>query len=416
MFRAGWRYNSIDFYWRDTQASGHVPVYRAWNGSDHFLTTNASEFNGLPSSYSKEGVAGYVAETQLPGYIPLHRAYDPQGDDHQYTIDKSHIDMFSPPLQYEGIIGYVRQHLPHPFFTAGHVPVYFAFNARITDSFYTHNVEELLINGYDVYPLLSNVTTEIDCTVNKNKSGAIITYPTNGSLKWKLYDEGINYSSKPHFVVQFHVTLKTTDGGEFLPPKIMSLRLFKAKETVANPFEIPDPPAGEGGTGHDIIRGSNLKSEDTNLWKNWTNVYWEPSNGSWQDVTDTQGDESWNITWPHIMEEGIRPRTWCRVRPGSYDIVCPVNWCLRVADILDDYDLRHYMVLFEVSRNKRLKQLAIPFLAQRRKPIIIARRKVPLLESFRRAAEYSGDYQPWMKIDVDEEDKEETEKKARQKS
>ncbi len=92
-----WEYEGIAFYMCTTACPNHVPFYRAWNGSDHFYTTSATEYNGLPSSYSREGIAGYIANSALPGHVPLYRLYGPHIDDHMYTASKSEHDNAAHP-------------------------------------------------------------------------------------------------------------------------------------------------------------------------------------------------------------------------------------------------------------------------------------------------------------------------------
>lgn len=40
---SGWLYEGIAFYAAFNPLDDHVPLYRAWNGTDHFYTTNKGE-------------------------------------------------------------------------------------------------------------------------------------------------------------------------------------------------------------------------------------------------------------------------------------------------------------------------------------------------------------------------------------
>ena len=92
-----WDYEGIGFYVRTSASAGFAPLYRAWNGSDHFYTTNEAEYNGLPSQYAREGIAGYVSPSAIGGHSPLYRLYQPNIDDHMYTASQSEYDNAASP-------------------------------------------------------------------------------------------------------------------------------------------------------------------------------------------------------------------------------------------------------------------------------------------------------------------------------
>ncbi|MFW9789300.1 MAG: DUF6345 domain-containing protein [Candidatus Thorarchaeota archaeon] len=140
-----WDYEGIAFYMCTTACPNHVPLYRAWNGSDHFYTTSVTEYNGLPSSYSREGIAGYIANSALPGHVPLYRLYGPHIDDHMYTASKSEHDNAAHPWVSEGIQGYV---IPGgASIPSNHVPVYRSYNSEIGDHFLTTSADEIVSAG-----------------------------------------------------------------------------------------------------------------------------------------------------------------------------------------------------------------------------------------------------------------------------
>ncbi|KDQ09467.1 hypothetical protein BOTBODRAFT_37042 [Botryobasidium botryosum FD-172 SS1] len=69
---------------------GAIPLYRMWNGNDHFYTADLREVESVSvniPSYKLEPHPGYVFPTQIEGTIPLHRLYYPWGGDHFYTCD-----------------------------------------------------------------------------------------------------------------------------------------------------------------------------------------------------------------------------------------------------------------------------------------------------------------------------------------
>lgn len=85
--------------------SGPVPLYRCYSPSltDHMDTTDPS---CEASSYSLDGLLGYVHAIQLAGTVPLYRCYSPSGTDHMDTTDPS-CEASSYVL--DGILGYVYQ-------------------------------------------------------------------------------------------------------------------------------------------------------------------------------------------------------------------------------------------------------------------------------------------------------------------
>lgn len=54
------------------------PMYRMWNGKEHFYTTDENEMRSLTGrGYNLEGNIGYVFATQQPGTLPVQRYYFP---------------------------------------------------------------------------------------------------------------------------------------------------------------------------------------------------------------------------------------------------------------------------------------------------------------------------------------------------
>merc|ERR1719499_724355 len=72
-----------------------VPLYRYWNGVEHFYTTSSEEIGtvtpGLKGKYgyTSEGIAGYVSTVQANGYVPLYRYWNDV--EHFYTTNAHEI-------------------------------------------------------------------------------------------------------------------------------------------------------------------------------------------------------------------------------------------------------------------------------------------------------------------------------------
>ncbi len=98
--------------------NGLSPLYRYWNGKDHFYTTNGKEIGttkiGVVGKfgYKSEGIAGYCYNTWIPTTLPLYRYWN--GADHFYTINKAEIGTIVVGkvgkfnYKYEGIACFVR--------------------------------------------------------------------------------------------------------------------------------------------------------------------------------------------------------------------------------------------------------------------------------------------------------------------
>lgn len=95
------------------QVHGSVPLYRYFNGREHFYTTNANEIGTTTAGvlgkhgYRSEGVAGYCYPTQAHYTIPLYRYWNPSIGDHFYTTNCLEIGFHHHSWHYEGIQCYV---------------------------------------------------------------------------------------------------------------------------------------------------------------------------------------------------------------------------------------------------------------------------------------------------------------------
>jgi hypothetical protein len=156
---SGWLFEGIACYVSRTSFGHHIPLYRAWNGSDHFYTTSINEYNGLPSQYAREGIACYVAASQMQDHSPLYRYYHTTKDDHIYTAstgEKQNLDQDSV-WRYEGVQCFVRQGPGD-----NHVPFYRLYNSEIVDHFYTTSLNEVETASDLLFP---DGTSEYDVLV-----------------------------------------------------------------------------------------------------------------------------------------------------------------------------------------------------------------------------------------------------------
>jgi hypothetical protein len=85
---------------------GLIPLYRYFVGGYHFFTTNANE---VSSAYS-EGIVGYLDQTQGLGEIPYYR-YAAKGNahGHMYTSNFAELGNGNSSWTLEGIIGYISK-------------------------------------------------------------------------------------------------------------------------------------------------------------------------------------------------------------------------------------------------------------------------------------------------------------------
>lgn len=137
----GWAYEGIACYVWTSADSGRKPLYRAWNGSDHFYTTSVDEYRGLSSSYIKEGIACYVESSSgTAGLTSLFRFYNHSADDHLYTTSLHEFTALvrHPAWNFEGSIGYVGK-----VSDSTSLPLYRAYNHGLADHFYTTSDIEL---------------------------------------------------------------------------------------------------------------------------------------------------------------------------------------------------------------------------------------------------------------------------------
>lgn len=144
-------FNMSDKYTANTihiAAHGHaVPFYRYWNGHEHFYTTNADEIGtttpGLRGrhNYVSEGIQCRIHSNHVSGTVPLYRYYN--GFEHFYTTDPHEIGTTTPGVvgnhgyRHEGIAGYC-----YPSRSDGNTPLHRGY--KHGDHFYTTDCIELL--------------------------------------------------------------------------------------------------------------------------------------------------------------------------------------------------------------------------------------------------------------------------------
>jgi hypothetical protein len=194
-FFPSWHAEGIACYVHQSQAPNHIPVFRAWNGSDHFYTTSHDEFDGLPAQYIREGIAFYVADDQtVPNHIPLFRLYSPGSDDHFYTTSESERDDAQNSGYYsERLLGYVVSETQSPI-PEGHVPLYRAWNPSIGDHFYTTNLEEY--ENATTAP--KDLTEAVDSTID----------PSRGNRAEKIGEWYLNTGTDLHYTIGESIELR----------------------------------------------------------------------------------------------------------------------------------------------------------------------------------------------------------------
>ncbi|KAF5385686.1 hypothetical protein D9757_005536 [Collybiopsis confluens] len=143
--------------------SALVPLLRAFNGGDHFYTTNVTEMDQVAISlggYSFEGEAAFIWTTQQPGTVPLFRLYNKQKNDHFYTISPDELGiMLNLGWTYDTAINHTAGYV-YPYSICGASPIYQLFNPKAVDHFYTMDVDESIrsqfqnqgIAGYAILP------------------------------------------------------------------------------------------------------------------------------------------------------------------------------------------------------------------------------------------------------------------------
>lgn len=124
-----------------------VPLYRLFNGKDHFYTCNKKEAESAASTdYHFEGKDGMalILDAQETGTVPLFRLYDAQNGDHFYTSNEAErVSAINGGYVYEGITGYL-----YTSAQGAASPLYRCYNSDSGDHFYTVDKAEAKNSGY----------------------------------------------------------------------------------------------------------------------------------------------------------------------------------------------------------------------------------------------------------------------------
>jgi hypothetical protein len=106
---SGFTQEAADYFrLASTPAPGLAPLHRClMNYGKHFYTT-AANCEGV-SPGTEEGTLGYLSTTPQCGAVALYRSYNPQSNDHFYTVDATENAHATQGGGYkdEGVIGYV---------------------------------------------------------------------------------------------------------------------------------------------------------------------------------------------------------------------------------------------------------------------------------------------------------------------
>jgi hypothetical protein len=106
----GFRSEGVAGYVASSQVEGTVPLYRLSNSKgDNVLTTDANLKSTMQGQgYQDNGVVGYVASSQLPGTEPLYQLSSPDGASHFYTANASErAQVLSRGWKDQGTSGYI---------------------------------------------------------------------------------------------------------------------------------------------------------------------------------------------------------------------------------------------------------------------------------------------------------------------
>lgn len=124
-----------------TSTNGRVQLFRSYNPrvNNHFYTTSDSEAAGaVVGGYSREGIAGFISNTQGNGAVALYRFFNPSTARHFYTTSLTERDSAAAGgYTLEGVIGYVQ-----PNATTGTVELYRLYHPTQRKHFYTASVAE----------------------------------------------------------------------------------------------------------------------------------------------------------------------------------------------------------------------------------------------------------------------------------
>lgn len=103
--RDGYNNEGIQCYVFKDPEHNTIPIFRYYNGQEHFYTSAAAELSNPRSGFWFEEVQFYAYPTQVEGTVPLYRANGPNG--HLYTTDINEINRPRSGVHLENIMCYV---------------------------------------------------------------------------------------------------------------------------------------------------------------------------------------------------------------------------------------------------------------------------------------------------------------------
>jgi hypothetical protein len=111
----GWTKEGVAYYIYDSPVTINDIQAQPWqrlynpNSSFHHWTLSGGEYDALGAvGWSKEGVAGYFFDVQVPESVPLYRVYNDNDGTHHWTKDQNEYGfLISVGWNDEGIAGYV---------------------------------------------------------------------------------------------------------------------------------------------------------------------------------------------------------------------------------------------------------------------------------------------------------------------
>jgi len=115
----GFKSEGCSFYIFAHHTEGLLPLYRYFNGGDHFYTNRVDEIGTTKigavgnHGFKCEGILGYVSPTQFNESIPIYRYFHPKVGDHFYTTLESEIGTIQNGKAgnhgyiFEGVTGYI---------------------------------------------------------------------------------------------------------------------------------------------------------------------------------------------------------------------------------------------------------------------------------------------------------------------
>lgn len=125
-----------------TNKNERIPVYRFYNGRNHFYSTNYNE--GVNNGYSYEGILGYSAMGGSGIPVAVRRFYYAAKNDHFYTLSNPAVDTNNP----FNVNWYFAANMFLAYSPSDNgMKIYQYFNPSKVDHFYTSNYGELGAGG-----------------------------------------------------------------------------------------------------------------------------------------------------------------------------------------------------------------------------------------------------------------------------